>query len=218
MHLTRRARRKKAGASWQLAAVVTLAVAATALTGCEPYRIEYRDRPGFYAQAGAAVDEQVTLEDGTTVVYRQRGAAAARGRADAADAQPFQIREERPDGKVILRAIQPEHVLANTLTCLQKEEYDLIWEQVLSRRTRAAYADQMLGFEAFEAFFRRNRRELARTLMRLIVGLPRQEVLMESRGDGVVRCGLRPHVARDFSFTAADITSEPGGLKLLIIQ
>jgi hypothetical protein len=193
--------------------------AAALLAGCEPYRVEYHQRPGFYAQAGAVTDDEVTLKDGTVVVFRTRGEddrATSRRRDE--DARPLEIREERPDGSIVLRALVPEHVLANTLTCVQKEEYELIWDQILSERTRQAYVENVQGFEEFKAFFQRNRRELARTLMRLLLGIPRQEVIMENAGDGTIRCRLRPHVAREFDFTAADIVSERGGLKLLIIR
>ncbi len=195
-------------------AALAAAFLLVAAGGCGTYRIEYH-RPGFEAAAGIKQD-QVTLEDGTVLIYRPRQAEGELQR-EAGD-QRFEIREEKEDGTVVLRAILPEHVLANTLTCLRNEEYELLWEQMIAAQTRRAYELRGEGYEEYRRFFSTNRNELAATLTRLALGLSRQESYMESAGGGVIRFRLHPRIAAAFQFKTADVVAEGDGLKLLMIR
>src|SRR5437867_2896217 len=103
-----------------------LGLASLALPGCKGYRIEYITRPGYYQEAmPPGSPQRVTLDDGTVLVFQTRDAQKdlepkTAGPGDKPE--PFRIREEKDDGTVILRALLPQHVLANTLTCLRKQE------------------------------------------------------------------------------------------------
>ncbi len=208
-----RARRTIVPAGAAVAAALLIAA------GCGRYRIEYHERPGFYEAAGGAKQERVTLDDGTVLIYRPRQTSADLQRASGeAEGERFEIREEKEDGTVVLRALLPEHVLANTLTCLRNEEYDLLWEQMLSAQTRRAYELRGQGYEEYKQFFSTNRNELAATLTRITLGLSRQESYMENIGGGVIRFRLHPRVASAFKFKTADVVAEDNGLKLLIIR
>ncbi|MHC4107044.1 MAG: hypothetical protein ACYSTY_03050 [Planctomycetota bacterium] len=196
-----------------------VALGVLAALGCETYRVEYRYRPAFYREAAMGdLPDRVTLADGTVIVYEEQMPQSALKKKRDSKAEPFKIREEHPDGSVTLRALMPEDVLANTITCVRSEEYRLLWDQLLSKRTKSAYEQQDLGFEDFAAFLREHRRDLLLTLTRMLLGKPRQEVIIENLGDGVMRCRLRPHVASEFKFTRVDVVSERPGLKLLMIQ
>ncbi|MDY7109540.1 MAG: hypothetical protein SYC29_12970 [Planctomycetota bacterium] len=188
---------------------------AALFAGCEPYRIEYHNRPAYYRRmTNRPLDERVVLEDGTILVYNEADPFDESG--DKGEA-PFRIREELEDGTVVLRALLPEHVLANTLECIRNSEYELLWDQMLSERTKLAYEEQSQGVEEFAAFFREHRRELARTLNRMLVGLTAHEVVVESQGNGVTVCRFWPQVARDFKFKQVSLVNEQG-LKLLLIH
>ncbi len=190
----------------------TLATAA-----CETYRVEYHRRPAFYKSAAVGqLEDRVTLEDGTVLVYTTRGGSQVSG--DAASGQRFQIREELDDGTIILRAMLPQHVLANTMTCLRNQEYELIWDQLLSKQTKRSYELRDQGYDQFAAFFEANRLELGATLTRMMLGLSRGESYMENMGGGVILYRFHPRIGSEFEFKTVKVIAEGGGLKLLIIE
>lgn len=200
---------------------VGLLAGALGLGGCEPYRVEYRPRPAFFASAmgDEAPPDSVVADDGTVIVYKRREPEGALQRASRGDAgEPFKIREELEDGTIVLRALLPEHVLANTMTCLRFEEYELLWDQLLSERTKAAYAQEGQDVEAFAAFFRRRRHDLAATVNRMLHGLPRHEVVVDALGGGVTRLRFHPTTGALFKFRTVLLVSEGGGLRLLGIE
>jgi hypothetical protein len=191
-----------------------LILSAAAIAGCEPYRIEYHHRPSYYQRlTNRPLNERVVLEDGTIVVYNE---ADPFDDSQGEERETFSIREKLDDGSIVLRAILPEHVLANTLECIRNHEYELLWDQMLSERTKLAYAEQDQGVEEFAAFFRAHRRELARTLNRMLLGISTHEVVMENAGNGVTVCRFWPQVAGDFKFKQVSLVNEYG-LKLLLI-
>lgn len=199
-------------------------------TSCKPYRIEYHTRPGFYQKAvKEPLPDEVVLEDGTIIRYVSPNEQTslglnASGKNDKGKAQGkvFQPREETEDlagnKQVILRAFLPEHVLYNTLTCLRNEEYHLLWEQGLSKKTQEHYAENEVGEEEFTAFMTKHRHELVATLTRMLAGMSGQEVAIEPLDEGVTRCRLRRQIADPFKFTSVDMVKEDGWLKLLLIE
>ncbi|MHC4991270.1 MAG: hypothetical protein ACYTGC_09845 [Planctomycetota bacterium] len=192
------------------------------LPGCQPYRIEYHERPRFAGAAGVETPDQETLDDGTVIVYRHHqpaGSLKQRTEAPSEDGgDRFRIREELDDGTVVLRNLLPEHLLTNIMTCLQNQEYQLIWEQLLAEPTRQAYLGRGGGQQAFEAFFRRYRHELAESINRMSFGLLRYEVVVDNVGGGVSRFRFHPNVASQLKFTTVLMVSEQGQLKLLRIS
>ena len=186
--------------------------------GCEPYRVEYHTRPGFYSAAVHEPEQRVTLEDGTVLVFRDRNPTRELDHTVDPDAPRFEIRKELEDGAIVLRALLPQDVLANTLTCLRNREYELIWEQLLATQTRAAYELRGQGYDEFAAFFDANRMEMAATLTRMLLGLVRGESFMANEGDGVIRFWFHPRIATDFQFKTAEVISEDEGLRLLMIR
>ncbi len=188
-----------------------------ATAGCETYRVEYHRRPAFYKSAAVGkLEDRVTLEDGTVLVYTTRGDEQPTG--DGVSGKRFQVREELDDGTIILRAMLPQHVLANTMTCLRNQEYELIWDQLLSKQTKHSYELQDQGYDQFAAFFEANRLELGATLTRMMLGLSRGESYMENLGGGVILYRFHPRIASQFQFKTAKVVAEGGGLKLLIIE
>ena len=205
-------------------AKITIFIAIMSVVGgCASYRVEYHKRPTFYKNAmTGASEDNVTLADGTVLIFTSRTMSVDdRQGSDVMDDEPrerFQIREESDDGTIVLRAFLPQHVLANTMTCLRNQEYELIWEQLLSERTKRSYEAREQDYEDFAAFFAANRLELAATLTRLMLGLSRGESFMSNDGGGVVRFYFHPRIGREFDFKTVEVVAEGGGLKLLMIK
>ncbi len=191
----------------------------TATFGCEEYRIEHHRRPSYYQDAALGeLPDRITLADGTVIVYETINAPGDLKSSVSGEKNAFQIREEFEDGSVVLRARVPEQVLANTLTCLRNQEYELLWEQLLSEQTKRSYQRQGKGVEDFANYFAQRRNDLARTINRMMLGIPRNEVVMENLGGGVIRIRFHPQVGRLFRFKTVDVVSEGPGLKLLMIH
>lgn len=187
--------------------------------GCETQRIEYHKRPLFYNKASAGeLPDRVVMADGTIIVYESPTKTSTIRKKTQNSAKPFKIREKLENGDIILRALTPDHVLANTLTCLQNEEYELLWDQMLSERTKRAYEREGMGVEEFAAFLAKRRMDLAKGVNRMLLGLPRNDVVTENLGDGITRMRFHPHLAKLFRFKTIDIVSESPGLKLLMIK
>ena len=207
--------------SWGRAKFVALLVAVVTcwvgLAGCKPYRIEYHNRPAYYAKvADGPLPDQVTLDDGTVIVYGTHGKKGTyRERAESEET--FKVRERLEDGSVALRAVLPEHVLGNTLTCLQNEEYELLWDQLISERTKMAYAEQGQGVEEFAAFFKKHRNDLAKTLNRMLIGIATGETVVSQNDLGVLEVRFWPQVASQFTFKRVDVVREHPGMKLVLI-
>ncbi len=198
------------------AAVAGLLVVLQALVGCEQYRVEHHKRPSFFQRASMGkLPDEVRMADGTVVrysTYEEKGGgktARAPGRA------PLQIREEHDDGTVTLRCMVPEHVLVNFLECLRNQEYELVWEQLLSEHTRQQFQEDGSGVDACVAYLRRNRHDLVATLTRMVAGLAAQETRFDSMGDGRTRCVLRPQHVGKLKYKYFDLTREGIELRLL---
>jgi hypothetical protein len=197
---------------------LALLLLALSLAACREHRVEHHTRPDFYAKASQApLPDEVVLDDGTIIKYHSVSDQSTFGRLGAEKHKPLEIREEREDGKIILRNLVPEHLLANTLACLQKEEYQLIYDQLLADETKATYEEKGQGAEDVAVFLKKYRHDIAGTLSRMIAALPNQEVRIERR-EPYVRCTLRPQIAGPFKFKVVDMVKEGQQLKLKVIQ
>ena len=193
-----------------------------AVVGCKEYRIEHVKRPAFYQKASKEkLPDQVVLDDGTIVKYESIEAPSSLGMKADGDDKVFLPREETEDslGKktVTLRAIFPEHVVLNTLNCLRNEEYELLWEQGVSKRTKEQFEDPDVGLEEFTTYMQKQRHELVASLTRILTGMSGQEVAVERLGDGVTRCRLRNQYVGNLKFTKVDMVKEDHNLKLLMV-
>jgi hypothetical protein len=191
------------------------------LGACQEYRIEYHDRPAFYADAmeGGPGPDRVTMPDGTIVVFRDKKLQGnLQKEAEGTEAQPFLPREELEDGSIILRAILPEHVLYNTLACIREHDYELLWDQMLAQETRDSYVRRGEGLEEFGAFIEEHRNDLGKTVNRMFHGLVRNEVVADKIGAGVVRYRFIPQIGKQFKFKSVTMVNELDGMKLVVIQ
>jgi hypothetical protein len=188
------------------------------LAACEPYRIEYHRRPAYYDRmVDGPLPDRVVLDDGTILVYNADPDDPPKRGEDTEKAE-FRMRQELPDGSIVLRSVLPEHVIANTLDCLRNEEYDLLWDQVLAERTKQAYAARGMGAEEFKEFCREYRIDLARMLNRMLLGMASHEVVFENVEPGVFECRFWPTTASLFKFKKVTMAQEEFQLKLVLIH
>ena len=205
-------RQRCAGANAAIAVVL-----ATVLSGCEPYRIEYVDVPEYYERGvQGGMPDRVELPDGTVRVYRSKKTGLPY-KSDDKPATKFEIRREHTDGTITLHARLPEHVVANLIACLHREEYELIFSQMLAESTRSAYELEG-GLDQFTDYVRRYRKDILTLLNRMQRGIVGQDVVLERQSDGSIQCRLRPHLARDFVFRAVVLVMDAGELRLLALR
>jgi len=197
-----------------------LIMTALAMSACEPYRVEYHRRPAWHARmVDGPLPDRTVLDDGTVILYNQKSSAGAF--TPSSDSNHFRIRRENPDGTVSLHAHTPEHVLLNALNSIRGGEYRLIWDELLSERMKMRYAEEGLGFEAFEQFLRENRVDLGRTLTRMSIGLSMQDAAVTTIAPGHYRVQFWPHIINasptrggGFKFNYVEIVRESFSLKL----
>ncbi len=192
----------------------------TFVVGCEPYRIEHRQRPAFYQRASdQELPSEVVLDDGTVMKFSEkRPGSSEASRESLAGAERVEIRERTSDGSVTLRAYAPEHVLAHAKQCIRQREYELIWEQLLAEETRSVYLRSGQDYASFAEFCERNRGDLMELFNRMGFGFYSSDVVQESIGNNAFRLRLHPSLGSQFKFTEFDVVKEPGGLKWLMVR
>lgn len=194
--------------------------------GCEPYRIEYRNRPDFYKRASETeLLDEVVLDDGTVLRFRDQSstpAATTRNTesGDDGDAgnRTIAIRNQTDSGEIILTSFAPEHVLSHIKRGIRLREYELLWEQVLAEETRRAYARDGGDYSDFASFCEENRSDLMQFLNRVGFGIYSSDVIQESFGTTGLRIRLHPNLASQFKYTELEITRESNQLRWLMIR
>ena len=156
---------------------------------------------------------------------RIRKAAIAAGRPippEAMEPEPpkaFKSREVMDDGKVVLRALLPEHVIGNVMTCLRNQEYVELWEQVVAESSKRAYRSQGQDMEQFVAWCVKNRSELMMTLNRMSFGYyGGSDVVIDRLPDHSVRIRFSPTLASEFAFREVLVVHDGQGMKLAGIR
>lgn len=197
---------------------IPMLVLAVLSAGCQPYTTVYHTRPGYYKLASEdPLPDEFVDDDGVRHVYIERGTTPDGRSSTQRNAESFKIRQEDDDGHVTLRAVLPAHVVMNTLTCFRNEEYEVLWDQLVSTQTKLAWSERG-GHEAdFVAWCRQYRLDVARMLTRMSLGLSSGETVVEPR-DGFVVCRFWPHVAQEFRFKEVWMTREGFGLMLVAIR
>ena len=133
--------------------------------------------------------------------------------------QAFQAREVDDDGSVTYRAILPEHVIGNVMTCLRNQEYDALWNQVVCESTRRQWESGGRTYEDFVAWCVKNRSELMMTLNRMSFGYyGGSDVVVDRLPDASVRVRFSPHLASQFKFRELYVVMDRQGMGLAGIR
>lgn len=188
------------------------------VAGCGETRTQYRKMPAFYhrmADIDGGVDGQT--RDGMEVRWLEESEGSLEGFNDHTG-KPFLMREEREDGTTSLNALVPEHVLLNTLDCVRNQEYQLLWDELVAEETRQWYEEEGGGFEACDAFFRVNRRDVVAALARMQAGMGSQEMRRVQIGDGRWRLQLIEQLHPRFRYTSLETVWDGKKYRLVTIQ
>jgi len=206
---------------------------APVLAGCEPYRIEYHQRPGFYYEASEVeLHDEWTAPDGTLVKFSQdrlpshEAALAAQlekkepvdrdGDGEPDPYEPTPLWEEREDGSVIMRAFLPQHIVGNLMRALREERYGEFYDQQLSEQARRSFDNEAggSGKQAFARWCARHRRSLMETLNRMMFGYMKSDVILRKIGANGYRLDFTPNLAQQFKFTTVDVSYRGTEVKL----
>ena len=175
------------------------------LPSCQQKTIEYRRVPAWARHLGATESTHLN-DDGSEVrwVYNQRDTSfVAIGTIGddggyVAGAPPAPPRQETPQGPV-LHCLLPMHVVGNLRECLTLEEYDVIWEQLLSQRQRDFYEEGGdAGRAAFERFLTQARKDLVTCLRRMEAGDVFGDVKREMLDEAYMSMRLHGKVQGEF--------------------
>lgn len=164
-------------------------------------------------------------EDARRERKRMREAAIAAGRPippEAMEPEPpkeFKSREVLDDGTVVYHAILPEHVIANVMACLRKQEYFDLWDQVVAKSTQRIYTSRGEGVDEFVQWCVRNRSELMMSLNRMSFGYyGGSDVIIDRLPDLSVRVRFSPTISSQFDFKEVLVVQERDGMKLAGIR
>jgi len=182
------------------------------LTSCQQKVIEYREVPDWARQLGA-VESSHTEDDGTEVrwvhdvadkSYVATGTIGEDG-SFKPGAPPPGLREETLQGPVLHCAL-PMSVVANLRECMVNEEYDLVWEQLLSQQQRDHYeAGGEEGRAAFELFLTQARKDLVTCLRRMEAGNSFGDVKRQMLDSWRLGLWLHPRVQGAFPIFGIEI-------------
>ncbi len=183
---------------------------------CETQTIEYRSRPSWHTSLSGGLPAEHVREDGTIMKFGTAGESSSLAVQKYMDTIVLEEKDEIT-GEITLRSILPEHVLKHTLTCLRDRHWGVLYEQILSTKTRAYYEDRENGREEFEMYFTKHRRELAKTLQRILGGKGFGDVVVSEQEHELIFT-LSPRLRRDYEFTAVSFVRDGQFLKLHTIR
>jgi len=201
------------GFRWSIALVLGCGPAA-----CTPTVVEYHQKPEFYGNMAHADFKDGVTADGAEIRWVEPKRVRSENFDDVLGTGTFRAREVGEDGRIILRARQPQQLLANTLKCLQDGEYQLLWDQMLAQSTRQYYQQREEGYQEYENYLRKHRKEMASLVNRMIAGRVFGEVETQTADDGTIRCRLRKKLRRHFEYKEVLMVKEGRDLKLLTIR
>ncbi len=184
--------------------------------GCETQKIEYRTRPAWHYSISDSIENEIALEDGTIVKYSPVGGQNSAAVQEYLNSVQLEEVNELT-GEVTLRAVLPEHVLSQLLTCLRDRDWGLLYEQILSEEARYYFESRENGTREFRAFFEGNRRDLAKLLQRMIKGNAFGDVRQIEDGNFIITT-LAAHASRDYRFKKVTLIQENDYLKLFSIE
>lgn len=137
---------------------------------------------------------------------------------DASGEAKDPLRVENEDGTIRLVSTMPRHVMYHVRQTLAHEEYDLLYEQVLSERTKQDYRRQ--GSDPHEAieYLRKNRDEVYKLFARLPAGSMSAGAFLRPMGGGVYRIQTQDAAERGRKFSYLDVVWEQGVCRLVVIR
>jgi hypothetical protein len=162
------------------------------------------------------IENEVVLSDGTVVKYVPIGGSTSVAVQKYLDTISLQETDETT-GDTTLRAVLPMHVLTQTLVCLRDREWELLYDQILSRDAREYFGSRENGNDEFVAFFENHRNDLAKSMQKMIQGKPFGDVMVREEGR-TIRMSFSPRMVGNFKFRKITFYREGEYLKLHSIE
>ncbi|MBC8200584.1 MAG: hypothetical protein H8E86_00960 [Planctomycetes bacterium] len=163
-----------------------------------------------------SMENEIIQEDGTIVKYSPVGGTNSAAVQQYLDTVELQEVDELT-GEITLRAVLPEHVLSQFLTCLRDRNWDLLYDQILSREARTHFESKDNGITYFQTFFDLNRRDIGKLLQRMIKGSAFGDVRQIKDGRFTI-ITIAPHSANDYRFKKITLVREHDFLKLYSLE
>jgi len=127
------------------------------------------------------------------------------------------LRAKKANGDVVLQATFPEQVVDHMLECVRNEEYDLMWNQLLSTQAKKDLEPRG-GIKYFKTFFQVNRKEVMATLNCMKINFKNGHVMIYKNDDTHLSAQLDSTLRTSYRFALIDFESTPTGMKLVSIR
>ena len=183
---------------------------------CEVQKTEYRTRPSWQESMGGDLPFQSTRRDGTIMNFSPSSSKKSTA-FDAYLKTITLVEKDEITGKTTLRAILPEHIFTQTLTCLRDRDWTLLYNQILSKGARQSYEKENDGIEKFNNFFENNRDDIAKTFQRILRGTGNGDVLTNESDNKIVYY-FSDRVGINYTFKSVTLIQEGQLLKLDLIR
>ena len=128
------------------------------------------------------------------------------------------LRAQSQTGELLLISTTPSHVMYHLTQTLRNGELDLLVDQVLSERTKSAYASQ--GRDPMDAarYLKENEEHITDLFAAIPLGEQTPGVFMESLGDNAFRLSAPPALVPDLKYRYFDVVIERGSFRLLRVS
>lgn len=124
---------------------------------------------------------------------------------------------EHPDGSVTLNSPLPINLIAHLRRCLVEEQWEVIFEQLLSNETKQMYRSRGQDPQAAVEWLGQNRQDVLIVLTRMSNGVNSPDVVWDASGP-YIRMKIGSPVRYQMRFTNLDVVRENGQYRLLMIS
>lgn len=168
----------------------------------------------FLATLGPALQEGMTLK-----VNKEPVLDDPRVRPLDPGAVPEnRIRVENADGSVTLVSRSPRHVMQHVERCLDNDEDQLLFDQVIAEETKNYYRAQGKDPREYIDWLRENRKHVSRLFARMPQGESSPTVMLRQLPDRTWRIDVVGNYAKDLRYARLWVRMERGQWKLLWID
>lgn len=131
---------------------------------------------------------------------------------------PGYLRTEDEDGEVVLISRSPQHLFYHLNNTLMSDEYELLYEQLISDKTKEAYRAR--GRDPREAleWLKRNEKPVRELLAAMPMGQATPGVLQETIGRNQFRFRSKDAFITGLPYDTIDVIIEDRSFKLLLIH
>ena len=132
------------------------------------------------------------------------------------ESEPLRFTDE--DDDVILVSRSPRHVVFHLTRTLDRDEHDLLYEQVISEATKREYRERARDPRDALRFIIEHKEPIRELLDTMPMGEQTPGLFIESIGENRFRLTAPPAMARQLRFDHADFIIEDGMFRLLVIR